>query len=178
MFTRDFIDLKRNTNMLNIRKANEPDLEHITAIYNDAILTTTATFDTEIKTLENRKQWFAERDKNFPVLVAELNKIVVGYAALNKWSERKAYNITAENSLYVQADFRAKGIGKLLLSEIVNLAHKETNLHSLIARISEGNEQSIYIHTLTNFEIIGVMRQAGSKFGKLHDVTFMQRMLR
>ena len=163
--------------MLSIRKAIETDLEYITAIYNDAILTTTATFDTEIKTIENRKQWFTDRDKNFPVLVAEQDKIVVGYAALNKWSERKAYNITAEISLYVRADFRAKGIGKLLLSEIVMLAQETTNLHSLIARISEGNEQSIYLHTLNNFELIGVMKQAGRKFGKLHDVTFMQRML-
>ena len=164
--------------MLSIRRAGEEDIERITDIYNDAILTTTATFDTEIKTLDNRMQWFFERDDNFPVLVAEKDKTIVGYAALNKWSERKAYNVTAEISLYVHPNFRGMGIGKFLISEIVKTAQDSTNLNSLIARISEGNEQSIYLHRLHNFELMGVMKQAGFKFGKLHDVTFMQKMLR
>ncbi len=164
--------------MVSYRKAVELDLEQITEIYNDAIMTSTATFDTEIKSLENRELWFNDRDTNFPIVVAEKNKRVIGYAALNKWSERKAYNITAEISLYVHQDSRAKGIGKHLLSEILKFAIESTELNSIIARISEGNEQSIHIHKLNNFEIIGVMKQAGSKFGKLHDVTFMQKMLR
>ncbi len=164
--------------MLVIRPAILNDIEQIREIYNDAILTSAATFDTEIKTLENRLDWFSNRDENFPILVAEQNGKVAGYVALNKWSERKAYAITAEISLYVQRESRGIGIGKKLLSEIVKTAQDATHLNSLIARITEGNEQSIYLHSLYNFEHIGVMKQAGKKFGKLHDVTFMQRMLR
>ena len=164
--------------MIHIRKAQLSDLTSILEIYNDAIINTTATFDTEVKDIENRKSWFADRDENFPIIVAEKNSLVVGYAALNKWSERKAYNITAEISMYVHPDFRGQGIGKRLIQTIVAIAKEATNLNSLIARITEGNEQSIYLHKQQNFEVIGVMKQAGNKFNKLHDVTLMQKMLR
>ena len=164
--------------MIHIRKAELADLASITEIYNEAILNTTATFDTEIKDSTNRKLWMEERDENFPIMVAEKNSIVVGYIALNKWSERKAYNITAEISMYVHADYRGQGIGKQLIATIVSIAKEATNLNSLIARITEGNEQSIYLHKLHGFEMIGVMKQAGNKFNKLHDVTLMQKMLR
>jgi L-amino acid N-acyltransferase len=164
--------------MLQIRKAEERDLEQIRVIYNDAILTGTATFDTELKSAENRKEWFLARDENFPILIAEKELRLIAYAALNKWSERKAYAVTAEVSLYVHADFRGKGVGSQLLSHLIKTARTSTNLHSLIARITEGNEQSIYLHQREKFEVIGVMKEAGLKFGKLHDVTFMQLMLR
>lgn len=164
--------------MLTIRKASEDDLDSIREIYNDAILTSSSTFDTEIKSLENRRNWFFDRDKNFPVFVAEINTRVVGYIALNKWSERQAYNITAEVSLYVHKDFRTQGIGKQLLAKCVMHAQEATELNSLIARITEGNAQSIYLHKLNGFELMGIMKQAGRKFEKLHDVTFMQKMLR
>ncbi|MBL0047235.1 MAG: N-acetyltransferase [Bacteroidetes bacterium] len=164
--------------MLNIRKANEDDLERIREIYNDAVLTSTSTFDTEVKSSENRRSWFLDRDENFPVFVAVLSNCVVGYIALNKWSERLAYNITAEVSLYVHKDFRAQGIGKQLLEKCVTYAQEATELNSLIARITEGNAHSIYLHKLNGFELMGIMKQAGRKFDKLHDVTFMQKMLR
>lgn len=164
--------------MYHIRPAQEADLSGITEIYNDAILTTTATFDTEVKTLENRLQWFKERDENFPVLVVEQDHQIIAYAALNKWSERKAYDITAEISLYVHKVHRGKGIGKTLISKIVTAAKEKGSLNSLIARITEGNDQSIYLHQQNGFTLMGIMKQAGMKFGKLHDVTFMQLMLK
>lgn len=164
--------------MITIRKAVLDDVQSIREIYNEAIVTTIATFDTEEKSLENRQDWFKDRNENFPILVAEKENAVAGYVALNKWSERKAYNITAEVSLYVNSNQRALGIGKQLLSQIVQEAKTNTKLHSLIARISAGNEQSIYLHKLNGFKVMGVMKEAGIKFGSLHDVTFMQLMLR
>lgn len=164
--------------MFHIRPAHEADLRGIAEIYNEAILNTTATFDTEVKSLENRSQWFTERDENFPILVVEQEHKIIAYAALNKWSERKAYDVTAEISLYVHKDHRGQGIGKKLISKIVELAKENGSLNSLIARITEGNEQSIYLHKQNGFELMGVMKQAGMKFGKLHDVTLMQLMLK
>jgi L-amino acid N-acyltransferase len=161
--------------MLLIRKATIDDVSAIREIYNEAILNTTATFDTEIKTLENRQEWFRNRDENFPVIVAEKSGEVVGFAAFNKWSERKAYDITAENSLYINPKFRNQGIGKRMLEVLVGIG-KETNIVSIIARISEGNEQSIYLHELNGFVKIGVMKKVGMKFGKLLDVTLMQKI--
>jgi phosphinothricin acetyltransferase len=163
--------------MIAIRQAKPEDLAEITAIYNEAVINTTATFDTEEKTIEERKVWFENRDENFPILVAEKNNVIAGYIALNKWSERKAYDITAEISVYVNSKFRGQGIGKLLVQTMVARA-QESNLVSLIARITEGNEQSIYLHKLVGFEVMGVMKKAGKKFEKLLDVTFMQKRLK
>ena len=163
--------------MLHIRSATVNDLPYINDIYNDAILNTTATFHTEARTIENNTDWLMERDNNHPVIIAEMNDTVVGFAALNKWSDRSAYDITAEMALYIDKKYRGKGIGQQLLAQILALA-TETNLVSIIARITEGNEHSIYLHKQQNFEVMGVMKKAGLKFGKLLDVTFLQKMLK
>lgn len=164
--------------MVQIRKAHLEDIYSIRDIYNEAVLNTTATFDTEEKSVEERMQWFLDRDENFPVMVAVLEERVVGYASLNKWSDKKAYDVLAEISLYIAPEARGKGIGKKLIEILVETAVEHTNLHSLIARITEGNQHSIYLHEINGFEKIGLMKQAGKKFGRLLDVTLMQKMLR
>lgn len=161
--------------MLNIRKATTIDLASITEIYNDAILNTNSTFDTEVKTIENRTQWFKERDENFPIIVAERSGKVIGYAALNKWSERKAYDVTAEISVYIHPEHRKQGIGKQLIEMIVAIG-EQTNLKTIIARITEGNDHSIYLHERNGFKMVGTLRQVGKKFGKLLDVAVMQKV--
>lgn len=163
--------------MIIIRKALLADLPFITAIYNKAVLNTTATFDLEVKTLEDRVGWFSNRGENFPIIVAEKQEKVVGYASLSKWSDKKGYDITAEISVYVHEDHQGVGVGKRLIEIIVKMA-KETALHSIIARITEGNEKSIYLHKLQGFEVVGVLRNVGKKFGKLLDVTLMQCLLK
>ncbi|MBL7891603.1 MAG: N-acetyltransferase [Bacteroidia bacterium] len=161
--------------MLNIRKATTIDLASITEIYNDAILNTNSTFDTEVKTIENRTQWFKERDENFPIIVAERSGKVIGYAALNKWSERKAYDVTAEISVYIHPEHRKQGIGKQLIEMIVAIG-EQTNLKTIIARITEGNDHSVYLHERNGFKMVGTLRQVGKKFGKLLDVAVMQKV--
>src|SRR4051812_32899396 len=100
--------------MFLIRKAELKDLPFINDIYNDAILNSTATFHTEARTIENNTAWLLERDEDHPVIVAETGNVVVGFAALNKWSERKAYDVTAEMALYIHKEQRGKGIGQKL----------------------------------------------------------------
>jgi phosphinothricin acetyltransferase len=163
--------------MLNIRKAGNADLPSITDIYNDAVANTTATFDTQTRTLEDRTQWFNNRDENFPIFVAEKNKQIVGYASLNKWSDKKGYDRTAEISLYILPGYQGEGIGKQLIEFIVAEA-EETHLHSIIARITEGNEVSIHLHKAVGFEVTGHLKEAGFKFERYLDVTIMQKMLR
>lgn len=160
-----------------IRPATLDDLNSILEIYNEAVLTTTATFDTDIKTLDNRREWFLNRNENFPVIVAEYEGVVAGYASLNKWSDKKAYDITAENSVYVYSPYRGKGIGKELLKEIIALAF-QTNLHSIISRITEENKQSVKMHVDQGFQVIGTMKEAGRKFDRLLSVVFLQKMLK
>jgi phosphinothricin acetyltransferase len=161
--------------MLLIRPATIEDVRDITAIYNDAVLHTTATFDTEEKTVENRTKWFQLHDEKHPVLCAEIDKAVVGFASLTPWSDRCAYSLTSEVSVYVAPGFRGMGIGKRLLEQLVFQAEK-TGMHYLLARITEGNEASLHLHAQYGFRHIGVMTQVGYKFGKFLNVHLMERV--
>ena len=161
--------------MLTISPATLEDLPAITDIYNEAILKTTATFDTEPTTPEEQMIWFAEHGPKYPILAAEENGIVVGWASLSKWSDRCAYSDTAEISLYVREDHQGKGIGRKLLEAIVAQGQK-VGLHTVIARIAEASEASIHLHKSVGFEHIGTMKEVGRKFGKLLDVYLMQKV--
>ncbi len=161
---------------MTIRPAEIRDLDEIREIYNDAVLTTTATFDIVPRTFEQQKVWFKQHDKKFTIIVAELDKKVAGWASLSRWSDRAAYNGTVENSVYVMKEFRNRGIGRKLLAQLIEDA-KSNGLHSIIARIAEGNETSIRMHKEYGFEITGIMKEAGKKFGRYIDVTLMQKML-
>lgn len=161
--------------MLSIRRAMLKDLAAITEIYNEAIRNTTATFDTQPKTVAEQSEWFEDHDAKHPLLVAEEAEQVVGWASLSRWSDRCAYSDTAEVSLYVEEGHRGKGIGKTLLKEIVKEGGK-VGLHTIVARISEGNEASIDLFEAEGFEQTGIMREVGRKFGKLLDVNVMQKI--
>ena len=163
--------------MIIVRKASLDDLAAITKIYNQAILRTTATFDTEPKSLEEQKLWFESHGPKYPVLVAEEDGKIVGWASLSKWSDRCAYSDTAEISLYIDEKERGKGIGRKLLETIV-LEGEKTGIHSIIARIAEGNQMSIHLHQSVGFEHIGIMKEVGRKFGRLLDVYLMQKIYR
>lgn len=145
---------------MNIRRATLADLEAVTEIYNDAILNSTATFDTEPKTLAQQKEWFGHHSSGFPILVAELDGVVVGWASLSPWSDRCAYAQTAEGSIYVNKNCRRMGIGKRLLQALL-LAAKEAGLHTVIGRIAEGNDVSLKLVESLGFRHIGTMRQVG-----------------
>ncbi len=161
--------------MITIRKAMKEDVTAIAEIYNEAILNTTATFDTEPKSAEDRMKWLKSHDKNHPVIVAEANGKVIGWASLTQWSDRCAYDKTSEVSVYVHHEHRGRGVGKKLLERLVAEGEK-AGTHYMLARISEGNAESIHIHELFGFSKIGVMHQVGFKFGKFLDVTLMERV--
>lgn len=156
-----------------IRPATSDDLQAITDIYNQAVLNTTATFDTETKTLEEQRSWFEQHGQRNPILVAESAGIIVGWAALSPWSDRRAYSNTVEASLYIAENIRNKGIGHKL-SEAIISAGRYAGLHTLIARIVAGNDASLHLAETHGFKQIGVMREVGFKFGLLLDVVIMQ----
>jgi L-amino acid N-acyltransferase YncA len=161
--------------MITIRRATMKDLAAITDIYNEAILKTAATFDTNPKTVEEQKPWFKSHDSKHPILVAEKDGFVIAWASLSKWSDRCAYSDTAEISIYVKEEHRGKGIGKKLMHEILDQGQKG-GLHTVIARISEPNEASVRLHEAFGFEHTGTMKEVGRKFGKLLDVHLMQKI--
>ena len=163
------------TEML-IRKAVPADLEAIAEIYNEAILNTTATFDIEPKTLEDRAAWFESHDDLHPILVAEVGGHVAGWASLGRWSERAAYDETAETSSYVHSEFRGRGIGRVLKSAIIDEARR-LGFHSLISRVVAGSAESLHINESLGFERVGTLKEVGRKFGKRLDVHILQMIL-
>jgi phosphinothricin acetyltransferase len=162
--------------LVSIRPATIKDLDQITDIYNEAILKTVATFDTEIKTPIEQKKWFNQHGDKYPILVAEENGCIVGWVALSKYSTRCAYSETVEISLYVLEKYQRKGIGKNLMKEIIK-AGEQAGLHVLLARITDGNKISIHLHESFGFEHVGILKEVGSKFGRLLDVYLMQKII-
>lgn len=161
--------------MLEIKKMTEKDIDDVTKIYNEAIIETVATFDTKIKTIDEIKLWFDSHGLIKPLLVAELNDVIVGWTCLSEWSDRCAYSDTAEISVYVKKEFQRRGIGRKLLKAIMNEGEK-SGLHVIVGRITEGNDTSIHLLESSGFSHIGVMKEVGFKFGKRLDVYLMQKI--
>lgn len=159
-----------------IRRAELGDAAAIADIYNEAILTTTATFDTELKSVEERTQWLQSHDDRHPVLVAVVEGKTVGWAGLTVWSDRSAYDDAAETSFYVHSAYRGRGIGRKLKEAIIEEARR-LRFHTLIARITAGSCESVHLNESAGFVHVGTLKEVGRKFGKLLDVHIMQKML-
>lgn len=161
-----------------VRLATPADLPAILEIYNEAILNTTATADYEPHTLEMRTEWFESRVNNgYPVFVAEdQSGRVVGWSSLSPYHARIGYRFSAEVSVYVAADSRGQGVGKLLLPPLIEAA-QERGLHALIASIDSANEASIRLHAAFGFERTGYLREVITKFDRWLDVVYMQSLL-
>jgi phosphinothricin acetyltransferase len=157
-----------------LRAAGIADLEGILGIYNDAILTTTATFDTEEKSLAERRIWFEAHDASHPVLVVSRGKETAAWGSLSRWSDKRAYDTTAEVSVYVAREYRSLGLGSLLLARLLQAAGT-AGLHMLLSRIAEGNEASLAMHRRFGFRHVGTLKEAGRKFGRFIDVEIFER---
>jgi L-amino acid N-acyltransferase len=166
-----------NADSVTIRRALLADSAAIAEIYNEAILTTTATFDTEPKSVEERTQWLQSHDDRHPMLVALADGSVVGWASLTRWSDRAAYDGTAETSFYVHSTARGRGIGRKLKEATINEARR-LGYHTLIARVAEGSTESLHLNESTGFTHVGTLKEVGRKFGKLLDVHILQKMLK
>jgi phosphinothricin acetyltransferase len=166
------------SNTPRVRRATYADLPAILEIYNDAVLHTTATYDYEPRTLEHREAWFEDhlRDDYAVLVAADPAGRIAGWSALNPYHQRPGYRFTAENSVYVAADQRGRGLGRLLLAPLIDAAQAR-GLHAIIAAIDATNAASIRLHTAFGFERVGLFRQVGHKFGRWLDVLYMERLL-
>ncbi len=161
-----------------IRAAEPADLPAILAIYNDAVVNTTASWDYEPSTLEQRAQWFEQHRKlGLPVLVAvdELDT-VVGWGSLSKFRDRIGYQYTVEHSVYVAAAYRRQGIGRLIVLALIDAA-RQLGKRTLIGGLDASNEASLHLHESLGFEQVAYFRQVGYKFERWLDLIFVQRTL-
>lgn len=160
-----------------IRDAHEADLAALLAIYNDAVLTTTAVYDYKPRSTEQQAAWFqAKRAQNLPVLVAQDGDAVVGFASYGPFRPWPAYLHSVENSLYVAPDRRGGGIGSLLLPALIQRAAGR-GLHTMIAGIDAANQASLRLHAKFGFERVAQFREVGWKFERWLDLAFLQLML-
>ena len=159
-----------------VRPATEADVPAILDIYNEAILHSTATFDVEPQTLDERLQWFRETRPPHCVIVAEEEGDMVGWGCLRTFRPRVAYRFTVEDSVYIHEQHRGGGVGTLLLADLIERA-KSGGFHSVIAGMTEGNPASEALHRRFGFVEAGREREVGYKFERWLDVVWMQLML-
>lgn len=160
-----------------IRKATEGDLPAILEIYNDAILNTTAVYDYKAHTIEERRAWYKSKiEEGWPLLVYEDNLKVIGFASFGPFRAWPAYKYTIEDSIYVSRDCRKMGIGTQLLKELIRIAN-ERGYATIVAGIDSSNTASIRMHENQGFELSGVIKRAGYKFGRWLDLAFYQLIL-
>ncbi len=159
-----------------IRDAVMNDAERIAAIYNQAVVATTATFDVEPRSLEAQRRWLTAHGGRHPVIVHEEGGEVRGWASLSAWSDRAAYDGTSELSVYVDERHHGVGIGTALVRELVARA-RALGLHTIVSRITAGNPASVRLHEAFGFVMVGTMREVGRKFDRWLDVLVMQLLL-
>lgn len=162
---------------IKIRDYQIQDCKAIIEIINDAILNSTALYDYNIRTLNTQEAIFEEKlQKGFPVIVAESNNEVVGFGYYSEFRFREAYKFTVEHSVYANKNAIGKGIGKLLLNELIERAKKQ-NLHTMIGVIDSENTNSVDFHKKFGFEEVGFIKESGFKFDRwLHSV-IVQKIL-
>lgn len=159
-----------------IRPAEIKDLNGILEIINHNILHSTAVYDYEPKSMADMQVWYEERQQEgFKVIVAEHEGQVAGYAAYGIFKPKTGYRFTVEHSVYVSENYHGKGIGKLLMAELIAIA-KQSGIHSMIGVIDADNKASIAFHKQFGFAETGFLKEAGFKFGRWLDVTFMQHI--
>ena len=162
---------------IEIRPYKTEDTQAILDIINYNILHSTALYDYSIRTFDQQKNILDEKiAKQFPVIVAELEGQVVGFGMYSEFRFREAYKYTVEHSVYVDQDNHGKGIGKILLQELIILA-KAKGLHTMIGVIDAENKSSIDFHEKFGFKTVGIIKESGYKFDRWLDSVFMQLIL-
>ena len=159
-----------------IRPATESDLVAINDIYNHYVQHSTCTYQEEPELPDGRREWFRHHGEKHPVIVAEIGGQVVGWGSLSAYHPRSAYRHTVENSVYVHHEYHWRGIGSLLLHELIVRA-RNFGHHAIIAIIDADQPASVALHAKFHFEKVGHMKQIGFKFGRWLDVVYMELIL-
>jgi phosphinothricin acetyltransferase len=164
--------------MVSIREAREADLDRITAIYADAVLHGTASY--ELQPPDRAEMWSrfaALADKGFPYIVAE-EEDVLGYAYAGPFRPRPAYRFVVEDSVYVAPEAKGRGVGGLLLEGLVEKVRR-LGFRQIIAVIGDGGpgNASVRLHEKLGFRHSGLLEGTGYKHGRWLDTAFMQLSL-
>ena len=152
------------------------DSEAIRAIRNDVIEHSTAMWTTHLLSPEDGREWLAENLARRSAYVAEADGQVVGFANWAPWRSKDGYRFTVEDSVYLVDGHQGRGLGAQLLRTLIGSA-RESGAHIMMASIEEGNSRSVTLHKRLGFEIVGTVREVGTKFGRWLDLTMMRLSL-
>ena len=161
---------------ITIRPATEADLVAINDIYNHYVLNSTCTYQEEPESIDGRRRWFERHGQAHPIIVAEGEKRIVGWGSLSAYHARSAYRRTVENSVYVHHQFHRRGIGSVLLKELIKQA-QHIGHHVIIAAIDGEQPASVALHARFGFQKVGHMKHLGFKFNRWLDVIYMELLL-
>ncbi len=163
--------------MIAIRDAAADDLPAILAIYNDAVLNTTAIWNDTPADLAGRRAWFdARRAAGFPVIVAVRGPAVLGYASFGDFRPFEGYRPTVEHSVYVAPDARGQGVGRALVEALLPRA-RAMGKRVMIGGLDAANAASLALHRKLGFREVGRLPGVGEKFGRRLDLVLVQRDL-
>jgi L-amino acid N-acyltransferase len=163
--------------MTQVRDAREADLASLLEIYNDVIATSTAIYRDEPATLQDRRQWWAERvGQGYPVLVATERDDVIGFASFGDFRAWPGYRFTVEHTVHVRAGRRAQGVGTALMRPLLERA-AALGKHVMVAGVDAENAKSLAFHERLGFVRVAHFREVGFKFDRWLDLVFLQRML-
>jgi L-amino acid N-acyltransferase YncA len=159
-----------------IRLATAADAEAVCRIYNQGIEDRVATLETELRGPDERRQWLATRSPRHPVIVAETNGQIVGWGSLNVYNAREAYRFVADFSIYVERAFRGKGVGRVLLEKLIELA-RQHGFHKMVLSAFPTNTGGMALYEKLGFRTVGIYREQGMLDGKWVDTIIMEKLL-
>ena len=162
---------------MEVRDARVDDLPEILNIFNEAIANSTAVWFDSLDDLQGRRRWFeARQERGFPILVAVEEGSVLGYSTFAEFRPWHGYRHTVEHSIYVRADRRRTGIGRILLCALIERA-TASRAHAMVGAIEALNHASLTLHAGLGFTEVARMPEVGCKFGRWLDLVFVQRLL-
>ena len=160
-----------------VRRASPGDVDAVLRIYNEGIMDRVATLESDEKTSEEISAWWRQHDDRYVVLVATEGGDVVGWASLNRFSNRCAHSEVADLSVYVARMHRGCGVGSLLLAELERYAI-DGAFHKIVLHALDTNELGKHLYRKTGFVEVGVFKEHGSLDGRYVDVVAMEKLLR
>jgi len=161
---------------VSIREAAAADAAAICLIYNQGIEDRLATLETELRTPDERHEWLGARGPRHPVVVAETGGQVVGWASLNRFNPRPAYDHVADISVYVERAWRGRGVGRRLIERLIELGRAHA-YHKLVLAAFPFNTPGMTLYERSGFRTVGIYREQGLLDGTWVDVIIMERLL-
>ena len=156
-----------------IRPGTLTDAPAISAIYNHSVLHSTATYQEVPESVDDRRAWLAAHGPNHPVLVAEVDGVVAGWASLSPFHSRSAFRHTVESSVYIAETHQRQGLARALMHQLIDRAGPAGH-HVILAIISADQTPSILLHQSLGFQVAGHLHEVGRKFDRWLDLVTME----